>query len=127
MNKTISLDDISIRTELKPGDIGYVIYLHGDLYQREYGYGIQFEGNRFGVQAHELVYGLPARLWVSGILLVDNPRTGHCSVSLQKSWLQADRGERIHCLWKNPERTAIRLDSSPTRMTWLTPSLIFRE
>jgi GNAT superfamily N-acetyltransferase len=43
MNKTISLDDISIRTEFRPGDIGYVIYLHGALYSKEYGYGIQFE------------------------------------------------------------------------------------
>lgn len=37
------LNDISIRTELKPGDIGYVTYLHGALYAKEYGYGIQFE------------------------------------------------------------------------------------
>lgn len=37
------LEDISIRTELRPGDIGYVIYMHGDLYKREYSYGIQFE------------------------------------------------------------------------------------
>ena len=43
MNKAVSLDDISIRTELKPGDIGYVIYLHGRLYAQEYGYGVQFE------------------------------------------------------------------------------------
>ena len=38
-----SLEDISIRTELRPGDIGYVTYMHGALYEREYGYGIQFE------------------------------------------------------------------------------------
>lgn len=43
MKNNISLDDISIRTELRPGDIGYVIYMHGDLYKKEYGYGIQFE------------------------------------------------------------------------------------
>ncbi len=43
MNSNISLENISIRTELQPGDIGYVIYMHGDLYGREYGYGIQFE------------------------------------------------------------------------------------
>jgi len=43
MKDNVSLDDISIRTELQPGDIGYVIYLHGALYGREYGYGIQFE------------------------------------------------------------------------------------
>lgn len=38
-----SLDEITIRNELRPGDIGYVIYLHGLLYSREYGYGIDFE------------------------------------------------------------------------------------
>ena len=42
MNK-ISLDDISIRTEFRPGDLGYVIYRHGALYSKEYGYGVQFE------------------------------------------------------------------------------------
>jgi peptidyl-dipeptidase Dcp len=39
----ISIEDISIRTELKPGDIGYVVYLHGLLYKQEYNYGIEFE------------------------------------------------------------------------------------
>lgn len=43
MKTNISLDDISIRTELRPGDIGYVIYMHGDLYRSEYDYGIPFE------------------------------------------------------------------------------------
>ncbi len=41
--KKVSLDDISIRTELQPGDIGYVTYMHGALYHREYNYGLQFE------------------------------------------------------------------------------------
>lgn len=35
--------DISIRTELRPGDIGYVIYLHGTLYAAEYGWDHTFE------------------------------------------------------------------------------------
>ena len=39
----ISLDDVSIRTELRHGDMGYVIYLHGLLYGKEYNYGLQFE------------------------------------------------------------------------------------
>jgi peptidyl-dipeptidase Dcp len=43
VNRKISLNDIAIRTELKPGDIGYVTYMHGALYSREYNYGIQFE------------------------------------------------------------------------------------
>jgi GNAT superfamily N-acetyltransferase len=40
---TISLDQVAIRNELQPGDIGGVIHLHGSLYAKEYGYGIQFE------------------------------------------------------------------------------------
>jgi len=43
MKKKIRLDDIHIRTDLRPGDIGYVIYLHGRLYKKEYNYGIEFE------------------------------------------------------------------------------------
>lgn len=39
----ISLKEISIRNKLKPGDIGYVTYLHGTLYKQEYGYGVDFE------------------------------------------------------------------------------------
>lgn len=35
--------NISIRTDLRPGDLGYVIHLHGLLYGREYDYGISFE------------------------------------------------------------------------------------
>ena len=41
--KKVSLSDISIHTELRPGDIGYVTYMHGALYHKEYNYGIQFE------------------------------------------------------------------------------------
>jgi peptidyl-dipeptidase Dcp len=43
MDKKINLYDISIRTELRSGDIGYIIYLHGKIYKIEYNYGIQFE------------------------------------------------------------------------------------
>jgi|SRR4029079_14597026 len=43
MKKKVSLEEINIRTELKPGDIGYVVYMHGRLYKREYSYGIEFE------------------------------------------------------------------------------------
>ena len=41
--KKISLDEISIRTELRPGDLGYVMYQHGVLYSREYNFGLSFE------------------------------------------------------------------------------------
>jgi ribosomal protein S18 acetylase RimI-like enzyme len=43
MNGKITPDDISMRTTLQPGDIGYITYLHGSLYNEEYNYGISFE------------------------------------------------------------------------------------
>lgn len=39
----MDLNDIRIRTTLTPGDIGYIIHLHGSMYKKEYGYGISFE------------------------------------------------------------------------------------
>jgi ribosomal protein S18 acetylase RimI-like enzyme len=43
MKPTVSLKDLNIRTELRSGDLGYVTYLHGTLYQKEYQYGLSFE------------------------------------------------------------------------------------
>jgi len=43
MKHNISLDEVTIRAQLRPGDIGYVIHMHGRLYKTEYDYGIQFE------------------------------------------------------------------------------------
>jgi peptidyl-dipeptidase Dcp len=38
-----SFKNITIRTDLRPGDLGYVIHLHGSMYAQEYQYGISFE------------------------------------------------------------------------------------
>lgn len=40
---TIALSAIKIRNTLLPGDLGYIAYLHGDLYAKECGYGLSFE------------------------------------------------------------------------------------
>ena len=37
------LPDIEIRTDLRPGDIGAIIQMHGTLYGSEHGFGVQFE------------------------------------------------------------------------------------
>jgi len=41
--KKLSLNDIQIRTELKVGDLPFVIQSHSDLYQKEYNYGKTFD------------------------------------------------------------------------------------
>ena len=43
MKTLISFKDILIRTEIIPGDLGYVVYMHGKLYKKEYNYGLHFE------------------------------------------------------------------------------------
>lgn len=43
MKGKINLNDISIRTKLKPGDIGFITYLHGINYHEEQNHGISFE------------------------------------------------------------------------------------
>ena len=44
MSPRPALKDITIRHSLRPGDVGYVTYLHGLLYGAEHGFGVQFEG-----------------------------------------------------------------------------------
>lgn len=42
-NSTVSLADIRIRTDIRPGDLGFIIHRHGTLYAEEYNYGLSFE------------------------------------------------------------------------------------
>ena len=36
--------EVTIRTQLLPGDLGWVAYLHGQIYTREHDFGLGFEG-----------------------------------------------------------------------------------
>ncbi|MCR4435233.1 MAG: GNAT family N-acetyltransferase [Clostridiales bacterium] len=38
------IPEVNIRCDLKPGDAGYLIYLHGWIYSEECGYNHRFEG-----------------------------------------------------------------------------------
>lgn len=35
--------DYSLRNRLRPGDLGYITYLHGSIYSEEYGFDLSFE------------------------------------------------------------------------------------
>lgn len=39
----MTLNDIVIRNNLVPGDLGYIIYRQGKLYSEEYSFGVSFE------------------------------------------------------------------------------------
>ncbi len=58
---------IRIRTELKPGDIGTIIYLHGTLYAKEHGWDYTFDGYVAEAMAKFVLSYNPARerLWVA--------------------------------------------------------------
>ncbi len=43
MKKYFTHSEVKIRTEIRPGDLGSVVGLHGMIYYREYQYGPSFE------------------------------------------------------------------------------------
>jgi Transcriptional regulators len=42
--KNIKPEDITVRYNIKPGDAGYITYMHGWIYKQEYNYTTAFEG-----------------------------------------------------------------------------------
>lgn len=43
MKNKLTQEDVTIRTEIKPGDLGFVIHRHGSMYAEEYNHGVSFE------------------------------------------------------------------------------------
>jgi GNAT superfamily N-acetyltransferase len=59
-------ETVTLRTVLKPGDLGAIVHLHGTVYAREYGFDPTFEAYVAGPLA-EFVRSPPerGRLWVA--------------------------------------------------------------
>ncbi len=58
-------ESISIRSQLKPGDIGTLAYLHGILYAREYGWDYTFEAYVAGPLAEfAKAHNARERIWI---------------------------------------------------------------
>lgn len=65
LSDALAAAGIALRHELKPGDIGELIRMHGVLYAREHGYSMDFEGyvaKTFSEYAWPL--GSRERLWI---------------------------------------------------------------
>lgn len=58
--------DFSLRHDLRPGDLGAIVHLHGTLYAREYGFDSTFEAYVAGPLAEfVLAPGDRNRLWIA--------------------------------------------------------------
>jgi N-acetylglutamate synthase-like GNAT family acetyltransferase len=82
---------VQVRNDLKPGDIGYVTYLHGKLYADEYGWDHTFEAYVAGPLAEfSRRHGDRERIW---IIEKDGMVTGSVAIveaskeSAQLRWL----------------------------------------
>ncbi len=74
---------VTTRTEIKAGDIGYITYLHGILYKKEYEYNYHFE-RYVAAGLAEFIAGYDAeksRLWV----LEDNDKIVGGIVMMQRT------------------------------------------
>jgi GNAT superfamily N-acetyltransferase len=57
---------ITLRHDLRPGDLGAVVQLHGTLYDQEYGFDITFEAYVAGPLAEFVLHPSPRnRLWLA--------------------------------------------------------------
>ncbi len=63
--QAVPLKDVCIRTELRPGDLGWLIYLHGTLYAAECGWDHTFEAYVAGPMAQFALTQSPRdRIWI---------------------------------------------------------------
>lgn len=57
---------ISLRTNIRPGDLGAVVKFHGEIYAREYGFDATFEAYVAGPLAEFVKHGSQRdRLWIA--------------------------------------------------------------
>jgi GNAT superfamily N-acetyltransferase len=60
------LEGVTVRTNLKPGDIGYIVYLHGTVYAKENGFDPTFEAYVAGPLSEFVRFATDReRLWIA--------------------------------------------------------------
>jgi GNAT superfamily N-acetyltransferase len=92
------LEEITLRTELRPGDVGTIVHRHGVIYARERGFDPTFEAYVAGPLAEFVRAGSPReRIWIAEreggfagciAIVADSPRTA------QLRWFLVDPAAR---------------------------------
>lgn len=101
MSVTSRTPDVTIRSKLRPGDIGSVTYLHGTLYAAEYGWDYTFEAYVAGPLAEfGKSHSDRERIWIvySRVLLWTEGALAAATRLYQSSGFRLTR-ENIHELW----------------------------
>ncbi len=93
---------ITVRTDLRPGDLGRVILLHGEVYARECGFDATFEAYGAGpIAEFALSRSERERIWIAerGDRLVGSIAIVSASTDVaQLRWFLVDPGARGHGL-----------------------------
>lgn len=97
-------DDVSIRSDLRAGDLGHIVSLHGEAYEPLGGYGLKFEAF-VGRTIAEFILDNDARgqIWMAER---NNRLVGCAAIALRDSgrgqlrWVVVEPSERGHGLGK---------------------------
>lgn len=103
---------ITLRTDLRPGDLGAIVHLHGTLYAREYGFDPTFEAYVAGPLAEFILHPSPRnRLWLAeqdsrfvGCIAM----VGAAEAEAQLRWYLVDPSVRGQGLGKQLMREALQ-------------------
>ena len=122
---------LAIRHELKPGDIGFITYLHGVLYAREQGWDSTFEAYVAGPLAEFAKSGSPRqRIWIvekEGVIVGTIAIAEHSEDEAQLRWLLVDPATRGNGFGKWLLREAISFCGRSDYLSiflWTTAELV---